>query len=254
MKLNNQNLQQRLADDYVMGLMSSRARSNFEKRMRADSSLREEVKKSESLWNLLSLSVSEKTPPRKVWMNISARLFQEKPTSISQLRQNLRNTPTITPNKSTWLKTWAIAASISTLSLATYIGLDMLPFEFNKTQQMTAKENALHMAVLINDQQQAGWLMKYDQQSQRIHVQTLQARLLDKQHTYELWIIADGVEQPQSLGLMPEIGEYNLALNETQMALLAKVKKFAVSIEPAGGSPTGQPTTVPVYLGDVSKI
>lgn len=255
MKLNNKNLQQRLADDYVIGLMSSRARINFEKRMRRDSELRGRVQSSESMWNLLSLSVPEKRPPKHVWRNISAQLFQDQSSSnIAQLRRNLQSTPQPIQNNTHWLKVWAIAASISTISLATYIGVGMPPLTTDTSPQLAATDLSEHLSILINDDKQAGWLMKYDQQNQRIHVQTLQAQLLDSQHTYELWIIADGEAQPKSLGLMPEVGEYNLQLTNEQMALLTKVQKFAVSIEPAGGSPTGQPTSAPVYLGDVSKI
>ncbi|CAN8139940.1 Anti-sigma-K factor RskA [uncultured Thiomicrorhabdus sp.] len=254
MKLNKSDLQQRLADDYVMGLMSQQARRNFEKRMRQNPQLREQVQRSEALWNLLSLSIPERTPPRHVWNNIASQLFYEKPKSISQIRRNLQSTPQI--QQTNWIKTWAIAASLATVGLTAYIGITQISLPVNDNTQQFVMDEATnqHLAVLINDDKQAGWLLKYHQGTQRIHVQTLQALRLDHQRTYELWIIADGVEQPQSLGLMPEVGEYELKLTEQQMMLVAKVKKFAVSIEPAGGSPTGLPTSAPVYLGDVNKI
>ncbi|WP_226553458.1 anti-sigma factor [Celeribacter naphthalenivorans] len=58
----------------------------------------------------------------------------------------------------------------------------------------------------------------------------------------ELWLIADGSETPVSLGLVPsEIGEIRVTIPP---ALLAQVEgaTMAVSDEPPGGSPTGQPT------------
>ncbi|BBP45643.1 hypothetical protein THMIRHAS_10160 [Thiosulfatimonas sediminis] len=253
MKLDDQNLQQRLANDYIMGLMNSRARKNFEKRMSRDASLRTLVQKTEGLWNRLSLTAPEQQPPLKVWVNISQRILQDSPSNITQLRKNFRSVKAPTPSNR-WLKTWATAASISTIGLAIFASVNLAPTTSKQSQQFVQNETPQLLTVLINTQQQAGWLMRYEAQNKRLHVQTLQAEPLDSRRTYELWIIADGLNQPESLGLMPEVGEYNLPLNEQQIALLGKVQKFAVSVEPAGGSPTGQPTSSPVYLGEISKI
>lgn len=58
--------------------------------------------------------------------------------------------------------------------------------------------------------------------------------------SHELWIIPDG-DRPQSLGLM-RTGPTVLPVTPRLAAILKRGASFAISVEPAGGSPTGQPT------------
>lgn len=69
----------------------------------------------------------------------------------------------------------------------------------------------------------------------------------------ELWLIgADGV--PQAIGVLAERGPSRLALPAAQKAALKTGVTFAISIEPEGGSPTGQPTGPVVATGTLSAV
>jgi anti-sigma-K factor RskA len=69
----------------------------------------------------------------------------------------------------------------------------------------------------------------------------------------ELWRIgADGV--PHSLGLLTGAGTTALALSDTDRAALAAGATLAISIEPAGGSPTALPTGPVVAAGALTRI
>jgi anti-sigma-K factor RskA len=69
----------------------------------------------------------------------------------------------------------------------------------------------------------------------------------------ELWaILADG--KPISLGVIPPNGKGKVELSETQKALIGKPIALAVSLEPKGGSPTGQPTGPVLYQGPLASI
>jgi anti-sigma-K factor RskA len=59
--------------------------------------------------------------------------------------------------------------------------------------------------------------------------------------SYELWAIGDGRKQPESLGIIDKDVQRNVAISPGTI--------LAVSLEPAGGSPTGQPTGPVVYTG-----
>jgi anti-sigma-K factor RskA len=50
-----------------------------------------------------------------------------------------------------------------------------------------------------------------------------------------------------SLGVLPQAGAALVKLNAVQLAAIGGARNFAVSREPLGGSPTGQPTG-PVLL------
>jgi len=69
----------------------------------------------------------------------------------------------------------------------------------------------------------------------------------------ELWMLPDG-RAPVSMGLVPAVGIDHLALRAPVGVALQDIPALAVSIEPAGGSPTGAPTGPVVYTGRVERI
>lgn len=68
-------------------------------------------------------------------------------------------------------------------------------------------------------------------------------------HSHELWIIAPG-DTPHSLGVLKP-GTLRI---EISPELLANGGVLAISLEPIGGSPTGQPTGPVVAKGELSRI
>ena len=64
---------------------------------------------------------------------------------------------------------------------------------------------------------------------------------------YELWALPKGAA-PVSLGILPATGTSSRTLSLMQKHALALSSQVAVSIEPVGGSPTGQPTGTIVYV------
>lgn len=65
--------------------------------------------------------------------------------------------------------------------------------------------------------------------------------------SYEMWHLPVGATQPVSLGLLPQ----NAVARQTFEA--GDGDLFAISLEPLGGSPNGQPTT-PLYHGTVVRV
>ena len=69
---------------------------------------------------------------------------------------------------------------------------------------------------------------------------------------YELWMV-EGQNAPVSMGVIPAGDTARLAVKPEIRAKLDKGVALAISLEPAGGSPTGQPTTV-VAVGGLQSI
>jgi anti-sigma-K factor RskA len=63
----------------------------------------------------------------------------------------------------------------------------------------------------------------------------------------ELWALSPGETRPRSLGVLPAGGKQLIASLATDAQLL-------VSVEPSGGSPTGQPTGPVVYGGRLTRV
>lgn len=70
---------------------------------------------------------------------------------------------------------------------------------------------------------------------------------------FELWMIR-GSNPPVSMGLVPVGAPARLPLDATTGAQLGDGAVLAVSVEPLGGSPTGQPTGPVVAAGELRSI
>lgn len=71
--------------------------------------------------------------------------------------------------------------------------------------------------------------------------------------TFELWALPEG-GAPQSLGVLPPVGVAKVPLRAPSGEALARVPTLAISLEPPGGSPTGQPTGPVLYTGKVERF
>ena len=69
----------------------------------------------------------------------------------------------------------------------------------------------------------------------------------------ELWMLPTG-SAPKSLGVIPDSGVGRVMLPAPPDVSLANVPALAVSLEPAGGSPTGAPTGPVLYTGKVERF
>jgi anti-sigma-K factor RskA len=68
---------------------------------------------------------------------------------------------------------------------------------------------------------------------------------------YELWALPTGAA-PVSLGVLPHgEGSVRHTLTAAQQRALAGAAQLAVSVEPPGGSPTGQPTGAVVFVAEL---
>ena len=234
MKYNNPKLQQALADRYVVGLMAKGSRQRFERLMRHDGTLRRRVNLTEQRWNRLAYAVPPVVVPDTVWDGIQQRLFtaNELDTHRQQRRQN---------TLISW-RGWAIAASFVCCVMAGYLF----------TQHSTPPVQS-YIAVINNTNQQAAWYLKIDPAGQSLKVEALSRQALPANRTFELWMIPDNNPTPVSLGLLRPDGITQLQQPTDLFSAFTKPAVYAITIEPIGGSPTGQPTTTPVYSGDILR-
>ncbi|TIT10440.1 MAG: anti-sigma factor, partial [Mesorhizobium sp.] len=70
---------------------------------------------------------------------------------------------------------------------------------------------------------------------------------------FELWMI-EGKDPPVSMGVIPAGQTAHMTISPSVQEKLAQGAVLAVSVEPAGGSPTGQPTGPVVAAGDLKNV
>jgi anti-sigma-K factor RskA len=127
----------------------------------------------------------------------------------------------------------AVAASALAASLAITIAV-------RETMRPDVPNN--FVAVFQKDDASPAFLLSVDLQTRNLSIRRVAADVPDGK-TYQLWIASDKIgPAPRSLGLI-EASDRNVqkALTGFDQSLVQQAT-FGVSLEPAGGSPTGKPT------------
>jgi anti-sigma-K factor RskA len=96
------------------------------------------------------------------------------------------------------------------------------------------------VAVMQSEQADTLWLIEVNENTIDVVATRKLTPVADKD--FELWIVAKGVENPISLGLLPQSGKLSLPKHAQFDAM--DIVALAVSIEPLNGSPNGLPTKV----------
>jgi anti-sigma-K factor RskA len=227
MKSANRELLDRLAAEYVLGTLRSRARRRFE-RWLLSPQVGAIVKAWEDRLAGLEPQLAPVAPPATVWHGIEDKLELRK----MQRRPAAR-----------WL---AIAASLAFFVMA---GILLTYRQPPDVPQLARTQESLLQA----DPQTIYWRVEVlgDHQELRLHAQNVYDLPAGKAH--ELWALPEG-GAPVSLGLLPKTGEQRRVLTPAQQTALAGAKQIAVSLEPEGGSPTGAPTGPVLLVAPLSRV
>jgi anti-sigma-K factor RskA len=133
------------------------------------------------------------------------------------------------PHNLFW-RTWAVAA---TVVLAIVV----------VTQRLTppAEVKPAEFALMSDAKGTPLWLISVHPEANRVDMKALMPNPAPAGKSYELWMIPDG-GKPVPMGLMNDSGLASETVSTALLGRLAQAKALAISLEPQGGSPTGQPT------------
>jgi anti-sigma-K factor RskA len=117
-----------------------------------------------------------------------------------------------------------------------------------KTPAPPPVPSAQYVALLQRDAGSPAFILTVDAATKNFTVRKVGADA-EPGKSFELWLISDKLPQPRSLGVIggsdftarPVLAGYD--------AGTINAATYAVTVEQAGGSPTGQPTSAPVYVG-----
>ncbi|NNB59982.1 anti-sigma factor [Pseudomonas fragi] len=213
-----------LAADYAIGLMPPTARKRFEHLLQDDAPLRAELARWNTHLSQLTEPLVEQPVPDHVWQAIVARI---EPQTL--------HVPARRPFWS-WVRLSALACS---LLIALTVGL------------LYNRDSVQYKATLLSGTAQPG--LSIEAHSDYLAVRPLELAAVDGGRSLELWAIpVEG--KPVSLGLIPRDGDGRITLSQTQQQLIRIPVVLAVSLEPQGGSPTGQPTGPVLYQGPLASL
>ncbi|MGR3341716.1 MAG: anti-sigma factor [Paracoccaceae bacterium] len=218
-----------LAGEYALHLLDAEARRLFEARLAREPQLRALLRDWDENFASLADEIAPVTPPSRVKGKIDAVLFAAAPSATTRRRSFLN------------FGTGVIAGFA--LALLLFVVLPVTQFAPSGptyTAEIAAEDRTI--VILARYEADAGTL-----QIERIAGQAVPGRVL------ELWLIADGASGPVSLGVLPSSETATITISDEHIAALAG-GTLAISDEPPGGSPTGQPTGAILAVGKVNTL
>lgn len=226
MKYEGQRLQDLLAGEYVLGLLADAARCRFERLTMDSPGLRASLNFWEERFAAWSLTLSPVEPPKHLWWRLMGQIRRER----APRREVFGNA---------FWRAWAVAA---TLVIAVIV----------VTERFAPPPEVKPAAVaLVSDAKgQPLWLISVHPEVRRIDMKVIRPNPPPPGKSYELWMLP-GSGNPVPMGLMNSEGLASETVTPELLAKLAQARGLAISIEPAGGSPTGLPTGPVVYTAAI---
>jgi anti-sigma-K factor RskA len=223
-----------LAAEYVLGTLDASERATVAARRQREQALDAAILACEKRLSPLLDLVPPVEPPAGVWAAIQAQLDQQK--IASPLVSTGSNVIDLQRRLAVWRRA-AVAASALAASLLITIGV-------RETTRTTQPRN--FVAVFQKDDALPSFLLSIDLESRQLTIKPVSADT-PAGKSYQLWIAAapkgePPATRPRSLGVLEGRGLTTKAALSAYDKAVVENATFGVSLEPAGGSPTGQPT------------
>jgi anti-sigma-K factor RskA len=224
------------AAEYVLGTLDPSERATLAARRLREPDLEEAIRAWEERLAPLAEAAPEIEPPRDLLPAIEARIRGASPeapgsAAVVALERSIRR--------------WRIAA-IAASVLAGVLAIGFVARE--ATRQSAPRE---YVAILQKDAASPAIEVTVNLDKQELTVRPVAAQAPPGK-SYELWIIDAKLGAPRSLGLIGDTPR-GASLSAYDPAIVAGAT-YAVTVEPRGGSPTGQPSGTPVFVGKLIPV
>ncbi len=226
-----------VAAEYVLGVQPGDERQATSRRIEAEPVFARLVERWEEYFAPLAAGYAEVDAPAGVKIAIDRRLFAGGTTSGQQA--------TTAPGILSSLAFWRGLAVAALAALALYIALPFINPPAEAPQERL-------VASLAADGSDVRYLAVYDESTNDIGLSRVAGEPAQGSD-FELWVI-EGQQAPVSLGVIPAGASARLPVSDQLRAKMVSGALFAISVEPDGGSTTGQPTGPVVAAGDLRSI
>lgn len=227
--------------EYVLGVLDADARAEVEREMTASDAVAASV----ALWQRWLLPLGEEItsvePPAYVWQRILGQLALDTPPHAERSGPGLARRPGLWENLRFWH--W-LGLGASVLAAACLVLL-LLP-----SRQPVAPTAAYMASAITQTDGQVGWTATMDISHGRMIVVPAKPQAIAAGRAPELWLIPEG-QKPIAVGMIGGSAPTTLRLDPALLAKLGPSTALAVSVEPPGGSPTGQPTGPVIAKGSI---
>ena len=266
-----------LAAEYVLGTLTAEERDTVEQLAAQDAGYASRIAAWERRLGTLEAMVDPIEPPAELWTRIRASIVEIHPDAALRLPEVVEggaprevasggNVVVLSQRVRRWRMVSTLAGTAAAV-LAVAVGLsryqpDMLPAALRppvRTQIVEvvkqappapvppAPTPARFVAVLQRDASAPAFLLTVDVDKRTLTVRRV-ANAPESGKSYELWLVSNKFPGPRSLGLVGDTEFSKPVLASYDPATISDAT-YAVSLEPAGGSPTGSPTGPVLFTG-----
>ena len=268
-----------LAAEYALGTLDAEERAQVETMMAADPDFAATVEAWGQKLGVLNQMVGSVEPHPEVWDKIKTAVGLSAPQAALVLPEasqpvaaqvaepapaaDASNVIAFSAQARRWRSiataATAIAAALVTVMVVGAYRPELLPDAIRpkpRTQVVEVKPppapaatpSAQYVAVLQKEGGSPAFILTVDGATRNFTIRKVDAST-ESGKSFELWLISDKLPQPRSLGVIGA-GDFTARSVLTGYAAdLINAATYAVTVEQAGGSPTGKPTSAPVFTG-----
>lgn len=230
--------------EYVLGVLDAGERAEVEREIEADPVAAAEVARWQRHLFPLTDEIAPQTPDGNVWVRIQGGLAEKPahPRSAAVARGGWWSS----------LPLWrGLAAGAAAVAVAFIIAFIVVPR--TSVRPRPAPSIAYMASTIAQDNGQVGWVATMDLQHARMVVVPARPQTLPGGRAAELWLIPQG-QKPVAVGMIDTHAPTTLAIDTALVKRLGSTSALAVSVEPPGGSPTGQPTGPVIAKGAIGAV
>ncbi|SEH28064.1 anti-sigma factor [Rhizobium sp. NFR12] len=229
-----------IADDYVLGLLDAAEAAEVEAAIERDGGLAEAVARARERFLPLDTSVEPAPVSSALWDAISSRLPEQPGAAAPSLASVSPRLPLAgnDNSRSGWRAT-AISAIAASLILAG--GL---------VWSVTRVNEPLVVAVLLNEAGEIQAVVE-DFGNDTASVRLLSDFTVPQDKTMQVWTLPSREMGPMSLGLLEQ--SHSAKLSGSTLPRPQETQLYEITLEQAGGSPTGRPTG-PILAKGFAKL
>ncbi len=229
-----------LAAEYVLGVLDAAERNQARRLLLADPDFARFVRAWEARLLPLADSTQPVPPPGTLWARIEASLDEAAPERAAGAPVVVplpRPGPGAASGRARGMRFWqgaTLAAGALAAGLAAFIVLHA-----PAAPPVQAVLSAAGAPVFIASVERDGAIL----------VRAVGTPAVPPGHDLELWVLPAGATRATPLGVLPVAGK-----QVPQGVATAPGTQLMVSLEPPGGSPTGEPTGPVVYAGRLERL
>jgi anti-sigma-K factor RskA len=230
MRIGSTPLLDALCGEYLLGALRGPARRRLERARRDEPLVAARLRYWEETVTPRYSAMIEVPPPACAWKRLAREL------ELSRYQPPWHRRPAF------W-RTWALAA---TFAFAAAVGLrafdrGVFIAPAQPIAQLAAQGGAARVTALLA----AG--------GRALELRAARPVIASPTQSYELWLLPAGGGAPVSLAVLGTL-DARIALAPERRARLRAGARLAISVEPAGGAPSGAPTGPVILIGEVRII